>query len=140
MKKLLIISLLLIGCTAKKETVTRDIQKDSLVTKSYQYVSQPISTTITIDDICDSITGKPRKFAQVESSGLNKANISITDNKLNIDLLTGLSESKGDTIYVYRYKDRVKTEEVVRYKTSWTHWLAHFISILILLILLKFRF
>lgn len=117
------IVMLLLGCKSKEKTVERTKQTDTLITKSMDYVSNPIQTTITIDEICDTL-GNVRKFRQVESSGTNKANIYTKDNKLNIDLLTGLSRFKTDTIYETKYKDVYRDREIIRYKTPFWMWIT----------------
>lgn len=132
-----ILSLLLLGCKSKETIVERTKTSDTLINKSFDYVSQPIKTTITIDDICDSL-GNVRKFNQIETSGENKANIYTKDNKLNIDLLTGLSRFKTDTIYKTKYKDVYKDRRVTRYKTNPWHWVVHLASIIIVFIIVKF--
>ena len=135
----LLIIFLLVGCTAKKTTTERTIQRDTLQTSSFKYVSQPISTSIVIDEICDDY-GKPRAFKQLETSGSNSAKVRTENNTLVLDLFTGLSEKKTDTIYKSVYKDRVKEVDKVRYKTPLWMWLALVSSILINIILLRFTF
>ena len=122
--------LLLIGCTSKKTTTERTTQRDTLQTKSFKYVSQPISTSIVIDEICDDY-GKPRVFKQLESSGENKASVRTENNRLVLDLVTGLSQNKTDTIYKSVYKDRLKEVDKVRYKTPLWMWLALIFSIIV---------
>lgn len=138
MKKLIFILLIISGCGSKKTTTDTTIIKDTTSTKSFEYVSEPIQTTIAISDICDSL-GNVRKFTQVETSGLNKAKVSTQDNKLTLDLFTGLSKTKTDTIYKTRYRDREYKEEEVRYKVSPWHWVVHLASIIIIFVVIKFR-
>ena len=126
----LLIIFLLVGCTAKKTTTERTIQRDTLQTKSFKYVSQPISTSIVIDELCDDY-GKPRAFKKIETSGQNKASVRTENNTLVLDLVTGLSETKTDTIYKSVYKDRVKEVDKVRYKTPLWMWLALIFSIIV---------
>ena len=126
----LLIIFLLVGCTAKKTTTERTIQRDTLQTKSFKYVSQPISTSIVIDEICNDY-GKPRAFKQLETSGSNSAKVRTENNKLVLDLITGLSQTKTDTIYKSVYKDRVKEVDKVRYKTPLWMWLALIFSVIV---------
>lgn len=135
--RLLFLILLLIGCKSKQTTTERIKTSDTLITKSFDYVSQPIQTTITIDEICDTL-GNVRDFSRFESSGENKANIYTKDNKLNIDLLTGSSRFKADTIYKTEYEYIYHDNEVIRYKTNPWHWIFHLASIIIVFILIKF--
>ena len=126
----LIIIFLLLSCTAKKTTTERTVQRDTLQTKSFKYVSQPISTSIVIDEICDDY-GKPRAFKQLESSGENKASVRTENNMLVLDLVTGLSQKKEDTKKEIQYIEIEKEVEIVRYKTPLWMWLALIFSIIV---------
>ena len=128
MVRYLIIIFLLVSCTAKKTTTERITQKDTLQTTSLRYVSQPISTTIQINDICDSL-GRVKPFKQLETSGQNKANIRTENNTLYLDLITGLSKIKSDTIKEVKYRDRVKEVSKVRYKTPFWMWVTIILSL-----------
>ena len=136
---ILLILLFLSSCTAKKTTTERTIQRDTLQTSSFKYVSQPISTTLQINDICDSL-GNIRPFKQLETSGQNKASVRTENNTLFLDLITGLSEKKEDTKKEIQYIEIEKEVEIVRYKTPLWIWLALISSILINIILLRFTF
>ena len=136
---LLILLFLLISCTAKKTTTERTVQRDTLQISSFKYVSQPISTSIVIDELCDDY-GKPRAFKQLETSGENKASVRTENNTLILDLITGLSQTKTDTIYKSVYNNRDKEVDELRYKTPLWMWLALISSILINIILLRFTF
>lgn len=133
------IILLLISCNAKKTSSTRIIERDTLRSVSDKYVSKPIKSTFYFPDICDT-TGVYRRFKQTETSGENKAKISFRDNALFIDLMTGLSERKTDTIIDIKYKEKEVEVEVVRYKTPLWMWIALIFSVLINVILLRFTF
>jgi hypothetical protein len=133
-----LLCLLLLGCKSKETTLERTKTSDTLITKSFKYVSQPIQTTITIDEICDSL-GNVRKFTQVETSGTNKAKVTTKDNQLFIDLLTAKSETKTDTIYKTEYVDVYKDKEIVKYKTPLWMWLTIICLSLLILLLLRFR-
>ena len=128
----------LLGCKSKETTLERTKTSDTLITKSFEYVSQPIQTTITIDEICDSL-GNVRKFTQVETSGTNKAKLHSENNKLTIDLHTGISKTKTDTIYKTKYVDVYKNKEIIKYKTPLWMWLTIICLSLLILLLLRFR-
>lgn len=127
----LVIVFLFIGCTAKRTTTEKIVERQA--TKSFEYVSNPISTQIVIEEICDTL-GKLRKFTKVEASGVNTASVKTKDNRLYLDLLTGISQTKTDTIYKTEYRD-VKSE-VVRYKIPFWVWSTLIGSISINLLLL----
>ena len=133
---LLFCFLALLGCKSKKTTVERTQTSDTLITKSLEYISQPIKTTIKIDEICDSL-GTVRNFRQVETSGGNQAKVYTKDNTLSIDLLTGMSKTKTDTIYKTEFKDVYKDREVIKYKTPFWMWVS-IIGLSLLVILLAY--
>lgn len=137
---LLISLVVLFSCTAKKTTTSTKTKIDSLRTSNFEYVSKPIETTIYFPDLCDTLTGKPRKFKQTESSGTNKAKVSFENNSLLIDLLTAESKTKIDTIIEYRYRDKVVKVDKLRYKKPLWMWVTIIFSILVNLILLRFTF
>ena len=133
----LMLSIILIGCNAKKKVITKEVQKDSISTRSFEYVSQPINTQIVIDELCDSL-GNVRPFKKAEISGNNSVKVNTKDNKLYLDLLTGISQVKTDTIYEYKYRDKVLTKEVLRYKTPFWIYPTFALLIGIILFLLKY--
>jgi hypothetical protein len=135
----ILIILLLVSCTAKKTSTTRIIERDTLRTASAKYISKPIKSTFYFPDICDT-TGVYRRFKQMETSGENSANISFRDNALFLELMTGQSENKTDTIVKYVYRGNDQLEKVVKYKTPLWMWVALILSILINIILLRFTF
>ncbi len=134
----ILIVLLLLSCKAKETTIERTKQSDTLITKSFNYKSKPIKTTYNIDLECDSL-GNIRQVDFKETSGQNKASISIKENKLLASLKTGVSETKVDTIYKTEYKDVYRDKEIIKYKTPFWMWLAIICLILIILLLLRFR-
>jgi hypothetical protein len=134
----LLIFFLLIGCKAKETTVERTQTSDTLITKSFEYVSQPIETNYTFSIECDSL-GNVKEIKTFESSGLNSASVKLENNQLDLRLITGMSQSKTDTIYKTKYKDKYKTNDVVRYKTPLWMWLTIIFLVLVIILLLRFR-
>ena len=134
----LLIFFLLIGCKAKETTVERTQTSDTLISKSFEYVSQPIETNYTFSIECDSL-GNVKEIKTFESSGLNSASVKLKNNQLDLRLLTGISQSKTDTIYVSKSVDKFKTIDLVRYKTPLWMWLTIISLILLIILLLKFR-
>ena len=137
---LILTLIMLVGCTAKKTTTTTEIKKDSLRTSNFEYVSKPIETTIYFPDLCDTITGKPRKFEQFESSGKNKARLSSFKSGILVNLETAESKTKIDTIIRYKYRDKVVEVDKVKYKTPLWMYLTIIFLTLINVILLRFTF
>ena len=134
----LLIFFLIIGCKAKETTVERTQTSDTLISKSFEYVSKPIETKYTFSMECDSL-GNVKEIKTFESSGLNSASVQLKNNQLDLRLLTGISQSKTDTIYVSKSVDKFKTVDLVRYKTPLWMWLTIISLILLIILLLKFR-
>ena len=134
----LLIFFLLIGCKAKETTVERTQTSDTLISKSFEYVSKPIETKYTFSIECDSL-GNVKEIKTFESSGLNSASVKLQDNQLDLRLITGMSQSKTDTIYRTQFKDKYKTVDLVRYKTPLWMWLTIISLVLVIILLLRFR-
>ena len=134
----LLITFLLFGCKAKETTVERTRTSDTLITKSFDYVSQPIETNYTFSIECDSL-GNVKEIKTFESSGLNSASVKLKNNQLDLRLLTGVSERKTDTIYMTKSVDKFKTVDLVRYKTPLWMWLTIISLVLVIILLLRFR-
>jgi hypothetical protein len=134
----LLMLLLLLGCKAKETTVERTQTSDTLISKSFEYVSKPIETKYTFSIECDSL-GNVKEIQTFESSGLNSASVQLKNNQLDLRLLTGISQSKTDTIYRTQFKDKFKTVDLVRYKTPLWMWLTSILLILLIILMLKFR-
>ena len=69
---ILLVLLLLSSCKAKETTVERTQTSDTLISKSFEYVSKPIETKYTFSIECDSL-GNVKEIKTFESSGLNSA-------------------------------------------------------------------
>ena len=136
--KTFLLIVLLFGCKAKETTVERTQTSDTLISKSFEYVSQPIETNYSFSIECDSL-GNVKEIKTFESSGLNSASVQLKNNQLDLRLLTGISQSKTDTIYRTEFKDKFKTVDLVRYKTPLWMWLTIISLILLIILLLKFR-
>ena len=134
----LLIFFLLIGCKEKETTVERTQTSDTLISKSFEYVSKPIETKYTFSIECDSL-GNVKEIKTFESSGLNSASVKLQDNQLDLRLITGMSQSKTDTIYRTQFKDKFKTVDLIRYKTPLWMWLTIISLILLIILLLRFR-
>jgi hypothetical protein len=134
----LLIFFLLIGCKAKETTVERTQTSDTLISKSFEYVSQPIETNYSFSIECDSL-GNVKEIKTFESSGLNSASVKLKNNQLDLRLITGMSQSKVDTIYKTKYKDVLKTSDVVRYKTPLWMWITIILQTLVIILLFRFK-
>ena len=135
---ILLVILLLSSCKAKETTVERTQTSDTLISKSFEYVSQPIETKYTFSIECDSL-GNVKEIKTFESSGLNSASVQLKNNQLDLRLITGMSQSKTDTIYKTKYKDVLKTSDVVRYKTPLWMWITIILQTLVIILLFRFK-
>jgi len=131
--------LALFSCKAKKEVTKTTNKSDTLITRSFDYVSKPIDTNYTIELECDSL-GNVRNVNQKQTSGDNSASLVIENNQLKARLQTAQSQIKVDTIYRTKFKTKTVTDLEVRYKTPLWHWFAHALSIIIIFILIRFKF
>ena len=111
----LLIFFLLIGCKAKETTVERTQTSDTLISKSFEYVSQPIETNYTFSIECDSL-GNVKEIKTFESSGLNSASVKLKNNQLDLRLITGMSQSKTDR----SEERRVGKECSVKCRSRWS--------------------
>ena len=59
--------------------------------------------------------------------------------ELDLRLLTGMSQSKTDTIYKTKYKDVLKTSDVVRFKTPLWMWITIILQTLVIVLLFRFK-
>ena len=134
----LLIFLLLLGCKAKETTVERTQTSDTLISKSFEYVSKPIETKYTFSIECDSL-GNVKEIKTFESSGLNSASVKLENNQLDLRLITGMSQSKTDTIYMNKSVDKLKTVDLIRYKTPLWMWITIILQTLVIILLLRFR-
>ena len=134
----LLITFLLLGCKAKETTVERTQTSDTLISKSFEYVSKPIETKYTFSIECDSL-GNVKEIKTFESSGLNSASVKLKNNQLDLRLLTGMSERKTDTIYRTKFKDKFKTVDLVRYKTPLWMWITILLQTLVIILLFRFK-
>jgi len=136
--KTFLLIVLLFGCKAKETTLERTRTSDTLITKSFDYVSQPIETNYSFSIECDSL-GNVKEIKTFESSGLNSASVKLKNNQLDLRLLTGISERKTDTIYMTKSVDKFKTVDLIRYKTPLWMWLTIISLVLVIILLLRFR-
>ena len=135
---ILLVILLLSSCKAKETTVERTQTSDTLISKSFEYVSKPIETKYTFSIECDSL-GNVKEIQTFESSGLNSASVKLKNNQLDLRLITGISERKTDTIYMTKSVDKFKTVDLIRYKTPLWMWLTIISLVLVIILLLRFR-
>jgi hypothetical protein len=131
--------LVLFSCKAKKEVTKTTNKSDTLIIRSFDYISKPIDTKYTIDLECDSL-GNVRNVNQNQTSGDNSASLVIENNQLKARLQTAQSQITVDTIYKTKYKTKKIKDLEIRYRTPLWHWFAHALSLIIVFILIRFKF
>lgn len=137
--KFLTLSIALMSCAAKKETVHEIVSKksDTLIIKEEKVISKGGNYSLTIDNLCDSITKKPKSFGQkVEFDG-SLVNILIDENnKLRLEV-----EKKSDTIKHTRdvidrsvhFESDHKLEKIVVFKAPRWAYATLIISVIFVL-------
>jgi len=136
--RVLFILFLLIGCKAKETTVERTKTSDTLVTKSFEYVSKPIETKYTFSIECDSL-GNVKEIQTFESSGLNSASVKLENNRLDLRLITGQSERKRDSVVSISDSKIDNSKKTVIYLTPLWVWPTIILLLLIIGLLIKFK-
>lgn len=141
MKKYLII-LLLAGCKTTEYRTSESRVIDSLILKTERVITAPVLSSLTISDLCDTLTGKPKEFDyRIITRWGDTTRVWNQNNELKIDL-----NQQGDTIKdlreTIRSKERelVQTEKKVVYRTTFWHWWAHLVALLLIGGFLWFRF
>lgn len=111
------------ACNAKKKVYEKyvKLEKDSI---SYVLESR---TGITIQSLCDSITGLPKDFEKKVSTGSADVKLNIIDNVLTLEVLQG-----GYVKTEVSEKTEVSDKSVVKTKFKWAKitWFFLFYSIL----------
>ena len=135
----LLIFSLLSSCKSKKVSKERTELSDTLQTKSFEYVSRPITTNYELGLECDSL-GNVRDISKKETSGDNVFDLQIKNNQLQVKQKTGESRIKTDTIYKTKFKEKIVSDEVVKYRSPIWHYYVHVLSGVVILVLLYFQF
>jgi len=130
--------MLLDSCKSKKVSTERTQISDTLKTKSFEYVSRPITTDYQLGLECDSL-GNVREVSKKETSGENVFNLQIKNNQLQVKQQTGESRIKTDTIYKTKFKEKIVSDEIVKYRAPVWHYYVHVLSGVMILVLLYFQ-
>ena len=130
--------MLLDSCKSKKVSTERTQISDTLKTKSFEYVSRPITTDYQLGLECDSL-GNVREVSKKETSGDNVFDLQIKNNQLQVKQQTGESRIKTDTIYKTKFKEKTVSDEIVKYRAPVWHYYVHVLSGVVILVLLYFQ-
>jgi len=129
MKKTIFISFALLflvfsGCRAKKEvTKSETIKIDSVYINRSEVVFAPLASALTINDLCDTITGKARPFKSELIRGKDTIFIEVAGNALNLSIdLDSLVNTRLETERK-RWEKYSEKKEITVYKTpKWAWW------------------
>lgn len=123
-----------VNCKTQKKVVEEKLSiiKSDITHSSVETIKiPPIATSLTINEVCDSITGKPNDFKQIVVIGQDTLELSLENNDLRLKVNRLEQElSKTDSINKVLSSDK-STERIEESKTTTTS----FKSILIMLIL-----
>ena len=103
---------LLSGCKAKE--FDREVAVETSRTE-IRY-AMPVSNTLTVENLCDTVTGLPRPFGTRLDTGTSELDLFVGANKMVLEVRT-------DTVYrdsiVHRDKVVEKEKKVVVKRTDW---------------------
>ena len=138
MEKIILILLLLTSCkTTKSIEKIETIKNDSLVIRSISTVQPNILSSLIINEICDSVTNKPKHFRQKFVIGKDTMLISLKNNNLNVEI-NQLKKiiSQKDSVYKssINSKNKSKKETIIKYRIpKWSIFVMLLIPLFILI-------
>lgn len=115
--------LLFSGCRAKKETVSITKVTDTLILKTEVIRRPPLLTTLTINEVCDTITGKAKEFRQTVVVGTDTLDLWMRNNELTVknkkleEITKNMESYKSNTSSI----TEIKKEKVYVWSTA-TWW------------------
>lgn len=138
MKKLLYILLVMValgGCKTKQSISEKVFIKesDSLILKTTAVESPPILSSLVINEICDTVTAKPKDFKQVFVVSGDTMELSIKNNELKLSvnrLKRDLEKTKEELSKKGTKLSSVTVDEKVRNVIPFEFWIALVVSIL----------
>lgn len=126
---LLIIIILLSSCRAKKVMRTEVRQSDTLIIKKEVIKAPNLNQTLTIQEICDTITGEVVRFEKVFVIDGDSIKL-LTDANNSLKLEIKAREriiSEKDSLISRNDKTVLETSETVRYRIDWNWVLGAFV-------------
>lgn len=125
------------GCKTKKTTIEKvdTVKNDTLIIKSESVVSPPILSSLTIEEVCDTVTGNPKDFQQVFVIEGDTLELSIRNNQLKLynNRLQRTISQKDSVLKVEydRYRE-LKSSETIIYRTPFKIWVIMILMVLII--------
>lgn len=125
---------LIMGCRAKKNVVEKSsvIKSDTLYNKVETVISPPVLSSLVINEICDTITGKAKEFKNRVIIDKDTVYVEVIDNELNITInrLKNIMSKKDSTYKAELLKIR-NSKETNKVKEVWSKWTWFFLLALI---------
>lgn len=113
--------LLLTGCKTTEYRTSESRVIDSLILKTEKVITAPILSSLTLNEICDTLTGKPKEFDyRIITRWGDTTRVWNQNNQLRIEL-----NQQGDTIKDLRDELKIREtlikekEKKVIYRTNW---------------------
>ena len=139
----IISAILLYGCATKKSIskVKEVVKRDSIYILKDRYITKQVNDTITIKEVCDTITGNLKDFERVIKT--NDVKVSIKSLNGNIQASVNIDSIVNSKIT--EFKQNYKTEkeyinkEIIRYKTPFWMWLVIILEGLIIFLLIRLK-
>ena len=134
-----IIIILVMGCAAKKKEYqsVSTAKSDTLILKTESVVLPPLATSITVNELCDSLTGKPKEFSQYVAMGKDTVFIEVLDNEL-LFRYSQLEKVIKQQDSVIKIKNKevidVKKSEFIEYRWARITWVLLGIVVLFLIL------
>lgn len=120
--------------TSKVEKVS-EIKSDTLYNKVETVITPPILSSLTINDICDSITNEPIKLKKQIIIDRDTVFVEIVDNDLQIRYNIAQGERKRlDSLYRVSQSEIKELKETKETKKVWSNWTWGFLLIIFIFI------
>jgi len=138
-----IIIFMVYSCTAKKTIIENkeSVKKDTIYTEKIVTKVEKFTDTLRIESPCDSL-GNLKPFQQLIK--VKQGNIKLTgfNDVISAEIDLNGYNSILERTYKLKYDKFVEnySEENVKYKVPFYHWLIHIICTLVILLLIRLQF
>lgn len=132
---LYLVFIFFVGCKPSKSVIEKvsETKSDTLYNKVETVVNPPILSSLVINELCDSITGKPKEFKNRVIIDKDTVYVEVVDNELNITVnrLKNIISKKDSTYKAELLKIR-NSKETNKVKEVWNKWTWVFLFIMLL--------
>ena len=125
---LYLVFIFFVGCKPSKSVIEKvsETKSDTLYNKVETVIRPPVLNNLTIFDICDTITGKPKEFRYKYIFEKDTLELSLLNNELNFSIdQIKLLQYKNDSLVriINSDKKESKQETVTKFKTPKWNWI-----------------